>query len=445
MGRARKSRALAVWMNGEHVGEWRRPVSGGQEFVYADSWCSSSVARPISLSLPLRPSVEPYRKGVTEFFENLLPDNRSIRERIQQRFRAASTGAFDLLQEIGRDCVGALQVLQEDHPPTNVRAITSERLATRDVAQILAGSLNAGFGRAEPPDDTFRVSLAGAQEKTALLKHEGDWHRPTGATPSTHILKLPMGGNAQGIDLSTSVENEWLCAQMFQRYGIPVAPCSMEKFGEQKVLVVERFDRVLAKNRAWYIRLPQEDFCQATTTPPASKYESDGGPGMEKIMEMLLGSQSAPADRRDFMRTQLVFWLFAAIDGHAKNFSIFLQPGGSYKLTPRYDILSAYPILGNGRNKLSPHKIKMAMAVRGKNRHYRWKEIAARHWMETAKRCGFSEMKSIIGEIIDRTPQVVEETRKLLPRGFPSQIAESILTGTAKSARLLGEQVAKAR
>jgi len=89
-----------------------------------------------------------------------------------------------------------------------------------------------------------------------------------------------------------------------------------------------------------------------------------------------------------------------------------------------------------------PHKIKMAMAARGKNRHYRWKEISTRHWMETAKRCGFSEMKQIIEEVIARTPQVVEETSKLLPRGFPAQIAEPILTGTAKSARLLGENTA---
>src|SRR5438094_8215803 len=101
MGRRSKSQALSVWMNGERVGEWRRPASGGQEFIYAESWLSSPAARPISLSLPLRPHPQPYRKGVAEFFDNLLPDNRGIRERIQQRFRAASAGAFDLLREIG--------------------------------------------------------------------------------------------------------------------------------------------------------------------------------------------------------------------------------------------------------------------------------------------------------------------------------------------------------
>src|SRR5277367_5069205 len=104
MGRLSKSRALSVWMNGERVGEWRLPTGGGQELIYAESWLSSKASRPISLSFPLRPSQEPYRAGVEAFFENLLPDNRRIRERIQRRFRTNSEDAFDLLQEIGRDC-----------------------------------------------------------------------------------------------------------------------------------------------------------------------------------------------------------------------------------------------------------------------------------------------------------------------------------------------------
>jgi serine/threonine-protein kinase HipA len=445
MARTGKLRALSVWMNGEQVAEWRRSAGGGQEFAYAESWLESPAARPISLSLPLRLHAEPYRKGVQEFFDNLLPDNRRIRERIQQRFGAASTGAFDLLQEIGRDCVGALQLLPEDHSPGDVRKITSERLTEDDVAEILVGAVNPALGRDSSSDDAFRISLAGAQEKTALLKRKDAWHRPIGSTPSTHILKLPIGGNPQGIDLSTSVENEWLCAQLVEAYGIPVAACSMEKFGEQKVLVVERFDRRLAADGKWFMRLPQEDFCQATATSPALKYESDGGPGIEKIMEMLLGSQNAAADRRDFMRTQLVFWLLAGIDGHAKNFSIFLFAGGAYRLTPRYDVLSAYPMLGHGARKLSPHKIRMAMAVRGENRHYRWKEISARHWMGTAKRCGFPEIKTVIEELIAQTPGVIERVTKLLPRNFPAEIAQPILTGTADAARQLGEQMAKGR
>src|SRR6266496_610096 len=435
MGRRSKSQALAVWMNGERVGAWRRLAAGGQEFLYAESWLSSRAARPISLSLPLRPSREPYRTGVEEFFDNLLPDNRQIRERIQRRFHTRSIGAFDLLQEIGRDCVGALQLLTEDQSPVDVQQITGERLTAEGVADLLTKSLGSTFAREESIEDTFRISLAGAQEKTALLFRDGVWRRPTHTTPTTHILKLPLGLNPQGIDLPTSVENEWLCSEIVRAYGIEVAKCWMEAFGEHKTLVVERFDRRLVADGTWYLRLPQEDLCQATSTSPGLKYESDGGPGIVDIMELLLGSEQAAEDRRDFMRTQLVFWMLAAIDGHAKNFSIFLLPAGAYRLTPRYDILSAYPVLGHGRGKLSPEKIKMAMAVHAKNRHYRWKEICARHWVETAKRCGFGEMKTIIQELIARTPATIQQVRAVLPAGFPAQIADSILDGISARAK----------
>src|SRR6266478_6046236 len=203
MGRPSKSRALSVWMNGEWVGDWRRPASGGQEFLYAESWLASSHARPISLSLPLRPSREPYRSGVEAFFDNLLPDNRQIRERMQRRFNTGSIGAFDLLEEIGRDCVGALQLLPEGQAPVNIRQITGERLTSDGVADLLTRSLGSTFAREESLDDTFRISLAGAQEKTALLFRDDAWHRPTHTTPTTHILKLPLGLSRQGIDLST--------------------------------------------------------------------------------------------------------------------------------------------------------------------------------------------------------------------------------------------------
>jgi serine/threonine-protein kinase HipA len=380
---------------------------------------------------------------VEAFFDNLLPDNRQIRERIQRRFHTASTAAFDLLHQIGRDCVGALQLLPEDQSAVDIKQIRAERLQRKGVAEVLARTLGSTFASQDEWDATFRISLAGAQEKTALLFRDGVWHRPMHATPTTHILKLPLGVSPHGIDLSTSVENEWLSSQVVRAYGIEVANCWMETFGNYKTLVVERFDRRLASDGKYYLRLPQEDFCQATGTPPALKYESDGGPGISSIMELLLGSEQAAEDRRQFMRTQFVFWMLAAIDGHAKNFSVFLLPGGAYRLTPRYDILSAYPVLGHGRGKLSPQKIKMAMAVRGKNRHYRWQEIHARHWIENAKRCGFSEMRASIQDVIDRTPAVIEQVRKLLPRGFPAQIADTILNGISTRADVLRAEIAQ--
>lgn len=179
----------------------------------------------------------------------------------------------------------------------------------------------------------------------------------------------------------------------------------------------------------------------STSTSPGLKYESDGGPGIGTIMDLLLGSERSTQDRRDFMRTQLVFWVLAAIDGHAKNFSIFLLSGGAYKLTPRYDVLSAYPVLGHGRGKLSTQKIRMAMAVHGKNRHYRWNEIHARHWLETAKRCGFGDMKVAIEDVVARTPTVIEQVCKLIPPGFPGEIADSMLQGMSARAKQLSAEL----
>lgn len=437
MGRRSRLRVLAVWMNGERVGEWRVPASGAQEFVYAESWLASPSVRPISLSLPLRPSREPYRTGVESFFANLLPDNRQILERIQRRFRTDSLSAFDLLREIGRDCAGALQLLPADETPDKARRITGVRLSRSAVGKLLARSVVAPLGQDEPDEEAFRISIAGAQEKTALLWHEGAWHLPTGTTPTTHIFKLPLGLSPQGIDLSRSVENEWLCAQIVQAYGIPVAPCRMERFGDLPVLVVERFDRrPSADGKAW-LRLPQEDFCQATGTTPALKYENDGGPGIRTIMDLLLGSDDAMADRADFLRTNLVFWLLAAIDGHAKNFSLSLLPGGAYRLTPRYDILSAYPMMGKGRGLIAPQKLRMAMAVQGRNRHYGWADFRLRHWLETARRCGFTGMDAIVCEVLDRTPEVLASVRRAVPASVSGEIAESILGGLQAASRRL--------
>lgn len=440
MARPRIPRALSVWMNGERVGSWHAGSQEGHRFVYDDSWLQSEHARPISLSMPLRSSREPYRKGVEAFFENLLPDNRSIRERIQRRFRTRSAGAFDLLTEIGRDCVGALQLLHEDAEPIDIRSIRGEGLTRRQVADELSRCLGAR-NAAEDPEEEFRLSLAGAQEKTALLWHDGGWHRPIGATPTTHILKLPVGPAPMGIDLSTSVENEWLCGRILAAFGIPVAASRMDGFGDYKVLIVERFDRRLAPDQSWWMRLPQEDLCQATSTPPALKYESDGGPGIHPIMELLRGSNQSMADREDFLRTQLVFWLLAAIDGHAKNFSLFLLAGGGYRLTPRYDVLSAFPVMGTGRGQLSVQKIRMAMAALGKNRHYRWNEITPRHWLETAKRCGYSGMSDIMASVAEQTPKVIETIERKLPKAFPDSVAHPIFQGLKSQAQKLATAI----
>jgi serine/threonine-protein kinase HipA len=419
-------------MNGEQVGRWTL-LRGEHLFHYKAAWLDSPHRRPLSLSMPLRPSQEPYRSDVVQpFFDNLLPDSDEIRRRMMARFGTRSTSAFDLLEEVGRDCVGAVQLLPADAPAPDVGAIHARAVNEAQIAVILSRVRSPSMGAQD--ESEFRLSLAGAQEKTALLYHAGKWRVPEGATPSTHIFKLPIRTLDPGApDLATSVENEWLCAQLLVELGVPCARCDMRAFKDQRVLVVERFDRIPAEDRSWIVRLPQEDLCQATHTPPGQKYESHGGPGILKVMELLRGSARPSEDRSDFFATQFIFWLLCAIDGHAKNFSVFIERDGRFNLTPRYDVLSAYPFLGRRQSQLSVHKVKLAMAVHGKNRHYRWKEIRVTHWLETARLAGLGGLgRSIVEEVLARAPAALSAVEGRLPAGFPDSVSVPILTGFEK-------------
>jgi len=426
MGRKRKASELFVFMNGEKVGLLSRTSSGKLELRYEAAWLNSKSGRALSLSMPLTDQV--YSGDTVEnYFDNLLPDSQPIRNRIQKRFGAKSSRGFDLLWHVGRDCVGAIQLSPED-VQIDVQKIESEPLSDTTIAETLKHYRTMPLGMRE--DKEFRISLAGAQEKTALLKHKGEWHLPLGATPTSHIFKLPIGRiEHSGMDLSDSVENEWLCHAILKAYDIPVANTEMMSFDGTKALVVERFDRRWSTDESWLIRLPQEDMCQALNIPPALKYESDGGPGIEQIMELLLGATDSLADRRLFMTANLVFWLLAAIDGHAKNFSIFLLSGGGFQLTPLYDVISGYPLIT--KKQLEQRRLKMAMALTGKNRHYNWNAMLHRHWLSTAKKCHFpvGAIEEIIAEILGRLDLVIDQVSNQLPETFPDAIAEPIFSG----------------
>ena len=394
---------LSVWMNGERVGEWGTARGGSPFFRYEREWAQSPHARPLSLSLPLTANLEVRGQRVDAYFDNLLPDNPAIRSRIRTRFRTASSDAFDLLTAIGRDCVGAVQLLPPNEEPAGWNRIDATALSKSEVEEILAQITSATPLRPDEQDD-FRISITGAQEKTALLGMAGSWFRPHYATPTTHILKLPLGiiGGFRG-DFSDSVENEWLCGQFLAAIGLPVAQSTLATFGDQRALIVTRFDRRwmgvdasdVQKKRfkpqkgAWIARLPQEDFCQATGRPQTQKYEADGGPSIAESLSLLSNSENATEDQTHFLLAQLAFWLLAATDGHGKNFSLYTRAGGAYGMTPLYDVLSAWPIIGPGKNQLSFQKARLAMAIRGKRPHYRLNEIIGRHWYELAALRGF--------------------------------------------------------
>ena len=440
MGRRSHERALSVWVNGKLAGEWRIPARGETEFQYDPTWVESEEGRPLSLSLPFSLDRGSIRGRPVEcYFDNLLPDADLIRKRVQERFHTGSRDAFDLLAAIGRDCVGAVQLLPSGEQPKGVRAIDAVPLSVAEVERALIHAVAPTSVASRPADDDLRISIAGAQEKTAFLKHEGKWCRPRGATPTTHIFKLPLGrvGGMQA-DMRTSVENEWLCARILRAYGLPVANCEIGRFGSQKVLVVERFDRQLHSSGKYWLRLVQEDFCQATATPSSMKYESERGPGLLDIARILRGSVYRDADLTCLLKAQLLFWMLAATDGHAKNFSIRILSQGRFQLTPLYDVLSIWPIIGEGPNRISWQNAKLAMSVRGRNKHYLLKTIQRRHFNAMAAQCGVGEnAEPLIKDVLAATPGVIASVQKNLPMGFSQYVLDAILKGLSKSARQL--------
>lgn len=371
---------------------------------------------------------------VGTFFDNLLPDSEAIRRRLATRFKTGSTESFDLLQAIGRDCVGAVQVLPAGAHPAGFDRLDYEELNSDDVERVLQSvPVESVLGARGDEAVGFRISIAGAQEKTALLRIGNTWCRPQGATPTTHILKLPLGlAGGQKLDLSHSVENEWLCGRILREMGFPIAYSEIVEFGTQKALAVERFDREFASDGTWISRLPQEDFCQVLGVAPGHKYEVDGGPGMIDILNVLAGSQAPIEDTAIFLRAQLAFCLLAATDGHAKNFSIFLLRGGGYRLTPLYDVLSAWPIIGPGAANIPWQKARSAMAMHSKSPHYKLSEIQPRHWHQLAIKSGARDAWPAMVDMVSSAVEEAERALKELPPGFPPQITHAILSGVHK-------------
>lgn len=426
MGRRRRHPPLRVLLNNRLVGHLTKAPSGAINFRYAPSWLEWTRALPVSLSLPLRE--DPYHgEAVVAVFDNLLPDADALRRRVAEKIGAAGTDAHSLLSAIGSDCVGALQFVPDDdhhhdHEAADPTVFAGEPLDEAAIEQMLTGLAQTPLGLDR--EDPFRISVPGAQEKTALLWHAGQWIKPHGTTPTTHILKTQIGHLQNGIDLSNSVENEYYCLKLAEAFGLPVNRVEMLVFGSTKALVVERFDRHWTRDGR-LLRVPQEDCCQALGIPPQRKYESEGGPRLVDILDLLTGSDVPEADRTTAFMAQILFWLIGATDGHAKNFSVFLAPGGRYRLTPLYDILTSQPSLE--ARQIEPKQMKLALSV-GSRRHYRLEEILGRHFQQTGREAGLptSLVRDAMDNVATSARSALDRVKEELPPDFPEVIHDSV-------------------
>jgi serine/threonine-protein kinase HipA len=415
MARKRTRIPLNVYLNSRLVGRLQRETSGAIDFQYDESWLNWEHAFPVSLSLPLR---EDRYVGdpVIAVFDNLLPDNEDIRRRVAARSDADGIDPYSLLAAIGRDCVGALQFLPDGKDPGKAGELNARQTSDAEIADRLANLANAPLGIGD--DAEFRISIAGAQDKTALLYWKDAWHVPHGSTATTHILK-PQIGQRGNYDLSRSVENEHMCLEILRALDLPVAKTQIVDFAGTCALVIERFDREWTKGGR-LLRVPQEDCCQALSVPP---------------------SDDPAYDHLVFLKAQIAFWLLGAIDGHAKNFSIFLYPGGGFQLAPLYDVMSAQNL--QDKKQIQRKEMKLAMSV-GNSRHYHIHQIQPRHYRQTADRAGLPDGMAdmALDQIADALPGAIEIVCAALPSGFPADVRDSIASGALQRRNVIATAAA---
>jgi serine/threonine-protein kinase HipA len=426
MARHKTHTPLNVLINNRLVGRLEMEPSGAVRFQYAESWLDWEHGFAASLSRKAA-----YRGArVLAVFDNLLPDSADIRRRIAERTGAQGIDPYSLLARIGRDCVGAMQFLPDGEDVGAVAAIRGEPLSDEEIERILADLKGAPLGI--DPEREFRISIAGAQEKTALLFHEGQWLRPIGTTPTTHILKPELGEiptSTGMVDMRASVDNEHYCLKLLDAFGLPVARTQIQTFGRRRVLVVERFDRLWhADGRL--LRLPQEDCCQALGFASSQKYQNEGGPSATDILRLLQGGDEPVTDQAAFLAAQIIFWLIGATDGHAKNFSLFLRPGGHFALTPFYDVLSVQNAFD--RKQINQRSFRLAMSA-GTRRHDRIDEVPGRHFVQTAKAAGIGPtvIGKVIREVLDKMGEAADQARAAMPDDFVSDIHDGIAQGMA--------------
>jgi serine/threonine-protein kinase HipA len=164
------------------------------------------------------------------------------------------------------------------------------------------------------------------------------------------------------------------------------------------------------------------------------KYEAHGGPGIADILQILARAERASEDRRTFALAQFAFWLLAAIDGHAKNFSIYHHRGGAYGLTPLYDVLSAWPVIGHGANRL---ELKKGETRNGTARQRSAALQAGRDPAPTlrgTRHLADPELWPAMTKLAEEVPGAIERVEAKLPDDFASSVWTSLTQGLKRQA-----------
>ena len=404
------ARQLDVYLRGRRCAVVTQSVRG-LVLDYERDYVEDCGDWPLSYSLPVtrRRHTGP---EVGAFLDNLLPDNGEVRREWARMHGARSTDAFDLLWYVGADCAGAATFFPRGTDPVSTGALTlldeaavAQRIRDlRERPASWSGSSGAG-----------RFSLGGAQSKFALARTATGWAEPVGVQPSTHIFKTGV----PGLESSDVVEYLTMRAAHAVSSGFPslspgVAEVSLETFEDQRALVVTRFDRELQPDGAR--RVHTEDVCQVLGLSSLRKYEADGGPGISGTLgafDRLPTTATAAASKAAFVYALMLNWVIGGTDAHAKNYSVFVGPGG--RLAPLYDLTSYAAYTG------SIAGCDLPMRVEG---NLLFGDVLPIHWRSLARAVG-----------LDRTvvTSVVETLTALVPAVWVAEMAtldEELLTPT---------------
>jgi serine/threonine-protein kinase HipA len=412
-------------------------------FVYSDDWRSAPGAYPLSLSMPLAAKHHSH-SAIEPFLWGLLPDNEFILGRWAQKFQVSPRNPFALIAHVGEDCAGAVQFLTSERleeltaqPPAPTVWLDESSVANR------LSTLKTDASAWRLPQDTGQFSLAGAQPKLALLFDGARWGVPSGRTPTTHILKPPVGG------FDGHAENEHLCLSLARALGMPAASSEVRRFGEETAIIVERYDRAPKGNDL--IRVHQEDMCQALAVHPAKKYQNDGGPGAREIVSLLRETamrswqplpnqvasnvasaafRGADEDIQTFIDALIFNWMIAGTDAHAKNYSVLIGGHGLVRLAPLYDIASILPY-----DDFNFRKVKLAMKI---GDEYRLSHIGFPEWrkLAAAVKTDPDAMVERVRSMAARLPDLIAtEARRAKSEGLSHPVIEKLTDALIDRAR----------
>lgn len=347
------TRALVVLMHDATAGILTSLPNGRVRFEYDPAYRTAPESTPLSLSIPLEVPLHT-DQVVAPWLWGLLPDNDAVLTRWGRHFQVSPSSPFALLSTpVGEDCAGAVVFCSETEVDRlRDRTGTVDWLDERHVAERLRDlrqDATTWLGRTF----TGQFSLAGAQAKTALHHDGRRWGIPSGATPTTHILKPAVLG-FDDHDL-----NEHLCLDAARHAGLRAVRTRVQRFGTETAVVVTRYDR--ADSDVGVVRVHQEDLCQALAVHPRNKYQAEGGPSAADVIQLFrraMPGRIADEATWSFVDALIWNWLIAGTDAHAKNYSVLLA-ASDVRLAPLCDIASALPY------GIHERKLRMAMKVGG--------------------------------------------------------------------------------